>query len=450
MSKKKKGKVVSLKPMQLSPENYIKTQARSLTIFECVINTDWEISGLCNIMVARQHKTGNITMGIYLVDMFCLGVKDAQYEFNLYQDDYQEIKERFPNWESCDYALAHNIIFGSIAYAEDYGFKAHKGFETARFILEEDDEAVELIELDFGLNGKPHYVSGPYDDPVKISNVMAILTRTAGEGNFTFADVSDMFDDMDDEDWDDEGTQDDDFDDGSAQNQLGSMLTILKDVSDTYDDKIKTEKAKQILAEFPIGAKYELSETEGALEDNRFENDEQRSEYYRLRTIIANNAVKPSISEFKEAVFKYPALPAFHNLLQTAYISNNMYDEAEDTITLMYNVFPDYFPSLINYAGMLLVNDELEDFWVVFKGKPDLNYLYPGRTVFHVGEALVYYACLCRYLTAINEIDSADAYMNAMLKYADSDFFKQAELVKFAIMDLVKAKFAALQAGGHL
>ena len=40
MAKKKKGKVIQM----LSPENYIKQRARTLPIYECRINSDWEIN----------------------------------------------------------------------------------------------------------------------------------------------------------------------------------------------------------------------------------------------------------------------------------------------------------------------------------------------------------------------------------------------------------------------
>src|SRR5476651_190183 len=92
MSKNKKGKVVPLKPVQLSAEKYIKTQARLLPIAECVINKDWETAGMSNILVARKHKNGNLTIGMFLVDMYCLGPKDVLYEFNLSPEKYDEWK----------------------------------------------------------------------------------------------------------------------------------------------------------------------------------------------------------------------------------------------------------------------------------------------------------------------------------------------------------------------
>jgi len=430
----------------MSPEKYVRTQARTLPIFECVINDDWQTSGLCNIIVARQHKTGNVTIGIYLIDMYCLGVKGAQFDFNLYLDEYEDIKSRFSG-DVCDYVLAHNIIFGAIAYAEDYGFKPHKDFETARFILDEDDEDVPLMELEFGLNGKPHYVSGPYDDSVKINNILAILERTAGEGNFTFTNLGSMFDDMDDEDFDDDGEEEDDEDIDRISNsyQVKSMVEIMKGINESLEALTKPGKANAMLIEHPIGSQYELSDEDGALEDNRFENDEQVAEHYRLRTLYNNRNVELVLTEFENAVAKYPDCPAFYNLLQVAYIDMLQYDKAEDTINLMYHTFPDYFPSIINYAGMLLANDKPEDVLAVFKGALDLNYLYPGHRVFHVGEALVYYACMCRYFIGIKDLDSADLYLNATLKYLDTVYFNQTDMIKVAAQELMSAKLDALE-----
>src|ERR1700722_11860329 len=157
MSKKKKGKVVPLKPANQSPENYIKTQARQLPVIECWITREWQSNGISNIIVARGHKNGNVTAGIYLVDTYCLGVKDAGYEFNLPPADYKYLKNHAGDIEACEYVLAHNIIYGAIAFAEDYGFKPHKDFAIAQHILEEDDDDVELMELEFGFEGEPYY-----------------------------------------------------------------------------------------------------------------------------------------------------------------------------------------------------------------------------------------------------------------------------------------------------
>jgi len=184
MSKKKKARGLPIKQAYLSPEKYITTQARSLPVAECWVSEGWQNAGICNIIVARRHKSGNITAGIYLVDLYCLGLKDASYQFNLSPDDYDYLKESCGDVEACEYVLAHNIIYGAIEFAEDFGFHPHNDFAVAKYILEEDDENVELIDIEFGFEGQPFYVQGPNDTFAKIAQINTTLLRTAGEGNF--------------------------------------------------------------------------------------------------------------------------------------------------------------------------------------------------------------------------------------------------------------------------
>ena len=67
-------------PQLLSPENYIRQKARNLSIYECLINDDWKKMGSANVVIARIHTNGNLTVGAYLVDLLCMGVKDTVYQ----------------------------------------------------------------------------------------------------------------------------------------------------------------------------------------------------------------------------------------------------------------------------------------------------------------------------------------------------------------------------------
>jgi hypothetical protein len=213
MANKNKGKVIQM----LSPEKYIRKKARSLPVFECWINKGWENSGMANIVIARIHTNGSITFCIYLVDMYCLGVKDTGYKFNVTETEYRDFLERYLDrmeTELVDYVLVHNIILAAVEFAQDYGFKPHKDFTSVtEYMLEEDNEDIELIEIECGKNGKPLYVQGPYDDEAKANKIMKQLERTAGVGNFDFVkefdfDEDENDDEDDDNDWDD----DDDWD----------------------------------------------------------------------------------------------------------------------------------------------------------------------------------------------------------------------------------------------
>lgn len=203
MTKNKKGKVVQM----LSPENYIRKKARTLPLFECLVRSDWEETKMTAVVIARQHINGHITACSYVVDLACLGVKDTMFLFNVTPLDYSDFKEKLnasTDMIEVDYPLAHNIILAAVEFAAEFGFKPCKEYESiTKFMLEEDTEEIELIEIECGKNGKPFYIQGPFEDDVRARQIMVQLEKTAGRGNYDFVwgaddEFADQFDDDDD------------------------------------------------------------------------------------------------------------------------------------------------------------------------------------------------------------------------------------------------------------
>jgi hypothetical protein len=139
----------------------------------------------------------------------------------------------------------------------------------------------------------------------------------------------------------------------------------------------------------------------------------------------------------------------FYNLLQSAYIVDSQWDDADELVEEMHERFPGYLFSKIAYANLLMGEDRLEEVPVVFDGKPDLNYLYPDRHVFHKTEASAFFATMCHYFIAVGNVDSADLYMNAILKYELIDMPNQTTVDK-AIAGLCKLKMERLEKAGKL
>lgn len=189
MAKKKQGKVVQM----LSPQNYIRQKARTLPVYECKVNSNWVDVGIANLSIARKHSNGNITMGFYMVDLKCLGIKDAYYHFNISENKYRGLIEEFESFiqvETIPYVLAHNIVYAALEFAEDLGFTPHRDFTSiARYILEEDTEDVELIDIECGTDGKPLYVRSEDDTDEQAKAIITQLEKTAGLGNFDFIDI---------------------------------------------------------------------------------------------------------------------------------------------------------------------------------------------------------------------------------------------------------------------
>lgn len=189
MTKKSKGKVLQM----LSPENYIRNKARSLPIFECLVNADWEEGKLADMVVARQHTNGNITAGLYQVDLACLGVKDTAYFFNIPLLEYREKFEVFMNmkdgFEKINYVLAHNIIYAGLEFADEYEFKPHKDFTSiTQYILDEDTDDIPLIEIECGVDGLPAFTKETLIDEREDKKIIAHLDRVAGPGNYYLID----------------------------------------------------------------------------------------------------------------------------------------------------------------------------------------------------------------------------------------------------------------------
>ena len=148
------------KQQQITPENYIKKIARSLPIDKCYINENWQEFGMASIIITRKHKTEKYTIGIYLVDTFALGTKDSFYKFHIDKSEVDEIVEKANEAKmiETDYVLVHNIIYGANAFAEEHDFKTCKDFNISQYILEEDTEDIEFIDIEFGKDGEPFVI----------------------------------------------------------------------------------------------------------------------------------------------------------------------------------------------------------------------------------------------------------------------------------------------------
>jgi hypothetical protein len=162
-------------------------QARSYPIEGCWTQPDWDKGGLAVIAIARRQPDGNLAFGTYLVDYYCLGLKNTYCNAGIppgrFRRDY--LLKIIPTGQPVQIspALAHEIIYGGIEYAAQYGFRPHRDFELSQYVLDPPDLHPRTGAVEFGHEGKPLYISGPHDHP---DAIMRQLTRTAGEGNFHY------------------------------------------------------------------------------------------------------------------------------------------------------------------------------------------------------------------------------------------------------------------------
>lgn len=170
-----------------SPQSIIR-HARTYPILECWISEDWEEEmGLVQVIVARQQPDGDVCFATYLVDKLCLGVKDtfanAGFSRSRYEREVLQGASRRTKMMKCPPELAHQMVYGSIDFAERFGFKPQKDFTLSQLILTPRGELDEPYQITFGRNGKPLFISGPYDN---VDRILKQLEKTAGPGNFDY------------------------------------------------------------------------------------------------------------------------------------------------------------------------------------------------------------------------------------------------------------------------
>lgn len=160
----------------------------------CYLNTDWKERGLASIVVTRGQENGRAMVGVFLVDISCMGVKNAfcnegltrrQIEDELLPGCYQNEK---PTRIGINYAK--EIIYGAVDYARSLGFEPHPDFELSRHVLG-TDEFSRTRGLQFGgPQGKPLFIAGPDDD---VPAVIRKLRDKLGEDGFEYITPADDF-----------------------------------------------------------------------------------------------------------------------------------------------------------------------------------------------------------------------------------------------------------------
>jgi hypothetical protein len=143
-------------------------------------------SGLVGVLVARDTGSTATACG-YLVDAWCLGVKDTLGPTSMERRKLPEFVNRFfSTWRSrppvpAPLELARHLTFGAVDYARGLGFEPHPDFARSAALLGAWTEG--SSDVTFGMDGTPMYISGPHDDAPQI---VATLRAAVGDGNFGF------------------------------------------------------------------------------------------------------------------------------------------------------------------------------------------------------------------------------------------------------------------------
>jgi len=161
--------------------------AAGAPIHECLVAESLFDIGIGNVIVSRKMPNGFIGAVFFLVDVFCLGIKDAFYDvLSPAEYDHRLSGLQHETFRALHPTCARKLVEGAEAYARALGFNPHADYQRARQIFGDLDATACPTHYVFGKDGQPFFMSGPYDTPARCRSIIDTLTRRCGPEGFHY------------------------------------------------------------------------------------------------------------------------------------------------------------------------------------------------------------------------------------------------------------------------
>lgn len=144
-------------------------------------STDLWDEGIGYLVLARQEPEGAIVFASFLVDVLCLGAKDAFWRAGTMEEFRELIQEmeKVQSMRPISPACLAKIVLGAVEFAKSFGFPPHPDFRHASRLLDGIDPSTCPEHYVFGKEGRPLYIQGPNETPAQ---AMAIVQRVQEAG----------------------------------------------------------------------------------------------------------------------------------------------------------------------------------------------------------------------------------------------------------------------------
>lgn len=174
-----------------APSSSLAARVRALAkapLHGCLLQDGLFERGNGTLILARKTGLGSLAVAVFLLDAWCLGVKDAVFlelDVSAY-DGFVAASEQAAPLAAVEPAYARKLLRELVAYARGIGFEPKSDYATLEALFgaarAEDCKA----SFTFGRDGKPLYVPGPSDTRQQIRRRIESLRRRLGEGGFDF------------------------------------------------------------------------------------------------------------------------------------------------------------------------------------------------------------------------------------------------------------------------
>jgi len=163
-------------------------RAAGAPIQGCFVSETLFEAGIGPVVLARGMTPSHVTLGVFLVDVWSLGVKDAY----LRNADGQTFDRLIAAMNSTtpmapvDPGYARKLLRDATAWAAAIGFAPHRDFAAVERLFGDVSADASDATFRFGHEGKPLYVPGPTETPAQVRKRLEQLRGGTGAAKLEF------------------------------------------------------------------------------------------------------------------------------------------------------------------------------------------------------------------------------------------------------------------------
>jgi hypothetical protein len=163
-------------------------RAARAPIQHCFLSESLFEIGIGTLVLARGVTRNHLEFSSFLLDTFCLGIKDVMFESvdGEVFEDYMEMTEAESPMVDVDPRYARKLLRDLAAWSRSIGFAPHRDFAAVERMFGDVSADASEENFRFGRDGKPVYIPGPTDTGPLIQRRIAQLRNILGDDGFGF------------------------------------------------------------------------------------------------------------------------------------------------------------------------------------------------------------------------------------------------------------------------